>query len=185
MPLSEPIDHREPDNRYFPRWVASMPVTVRLQDVINEVEILSEEWIAYIHRRTGDIRAFSKEYEDWSDENAADAPEWQQEMYADVCVVRDAPDDYVALPGPLDFHEWTVMEEFCHGIEAPQLRNRMLAAIHGKGAFRRFGEMILDHGLRDRWFSHRNQALQEMVVAFLDEQGIPYKDDAAPENAAS
>ena len=40
-----------------------MPLPVKLRDVVDEMEIQSDEWKAYINRKTGELISISEEEE--------------------------------------------------------------------------------------------------------------------------
>jgi hypothetical protein len=51
-------------------------------------------------------------------------------------------DDYIALPGKFDIHEYAIIRDFCHSIDDDELRGLLLDKIRGAGAFRRFKNAI-------------------------------------------
>ena len=53
-------------------------------------------------------------------------------------------------------YKW--MEQFVAMVEDPALRERLLIAIDGKGAFRRFKDVLMAYGPeRERWFTFRSE----------------------------
>jgi hypothetical protein len=46
------------------------------------------------------------------------------------------------LPDRFDIHEWSIMEEFARGQDNDRIRQELLDAIHGAGAFRMFRSLI-------------------------------------------
>lgn len=153
-----------------------MPIPVLLKDVVEAIEPLSEEWLAYINRTTGEIVSFSSEAADaaeMSEQDDADAPDWMQE---ELSVAKEvlAADDYIPLPGKFDFHEYRVMERFCMSQKESGLRESLLKAIHGAGAFRRFKAAVHARGIAGSWYEYRDQALCDLAAAFLESAGIPF-----------
>jgi hypothetical protein len=65
------------------------------------------------------------------------------------------------------------MERFIATVEEPDLRHRLLAAIDGKGAFRRFKDALMNHPVdRERWFTFRAERLRSCMEAWLQAHGL-------------
>src|SRR5690606_28002552 len=60
------------------------------------------------------------------------------------------------------------MERFIPMVDEGDLRNRLAHAIDGKGAFRRFKDVLMAHGPeRERWFAFRSERLRVFMEAWL------------------
>jgi len=84
-------------------------------------------------------------------------------------------EDWLALPGKFDVHEWSIMEQFAHSIENERLRRDLLDAIHGPGAFRYFRDTIDRYGMKDAWFDYKALALEKIAIGWLEEHNIEYE----------
>src|SRR5437867_3355699 len=115
----------------------SPPVMVSLHDVVVEMDLLNDEWTAYLNRRTGELVTVTDDDARLAveDEEAADLPDWQQERLPKVREVLGS-DDFLVLPDKDEINEYGIMEDFCLGLEDPALRDALLGAIRGSGAFR-------------------------------------------------
>jgi hypothetical protein len=81
---------------------------------------------------------------------------------------RFAPID--AIPSRIQY-QW--LDEFIKSMEDDSLRGRMEAAINGKGAFRRFKDILLTlPDERRRWFEFRDIMMRKRIVDWVREQGI-------------
>jgi hypothetical protein len=59
-------------------------------------------------------------------------------------------------------------EQYRWMVEDPPLRDRLTAAIDGKGAFRRFKDVLMGFGPeRERWFAFRSERLRVFMEAWL------------------
>jgi len=151
-----------------------MSLPVRLKDVVDELDAPVRGWQAFVHRTTGEVVGFSEEDEALAEcGDAADVPGWQVEVLEMVRAVH-ASDDYVRLPDREDFDEYGVMKAFCYQQEDPGVQAELLDAIRGRGAFRRFRDLIRVRGLEQDWYAHRDEALRKLVADFLEEEGIPF-----------
>src|SRR5512138_3706057 len=65
------------------------------------------------------------------------------------------------------------MERFVGSVSDEQLRERLIISIDGKGAFRRFKDVLLAYPAeRERWFSYRADLLHWHIHNWLLERGI-------------
>lgn len=80
------------------------------------------------------------------------------------------------------------MERFIPMVDDPGLRERLAQAIDGKGAFRRFKDVLMSHGPeRERWFAFRSERLRVFMEAWLSAHALrpvprvtpPIQQDAA------
>ena len=153
-----------------------MPIPVRLKDVVDELEILPQDATACINKKTGEIVAGSEE--DWdavedTDSEIDDYPDWQKEIIEQLRVARES-EDFIELPSKFDVHELQIMQDFCCALNFAPLREDLLDAIRGRGAFRRFHEMTRCHGLEEAWQDFRWKSLEQIAIHFLDEHKIPW-----------
>ena len=75
-----------------------------------------------------------------------------------------------AIPSRIQY-QW--LDDFIRSIEEEPIRSRMEAAINGKGAFRRFKDILLTMPEeRRRWFEYRDQMMRQRIVEWVREQGI-------------
>lgn len=150
-----------------------MTLPVKLQDVIEAIEPLSEGWNARINARTGEIVCYTEEQVIGLEDGHVSA--W----FADHAPkVREAhtSKEFIGLPDRFGFHEYSVMERFAFSL-SPKVRDRVLAAMRGRRAFRGFKDVILREGVEDQWYGWRDQALKALAIDFLEAEGIPYVDE--------
>lgn len=138
---------------------------VRLSDVITSMKMPQEVGASYFNRRTGQVVFVSEDgdYEDGDYENSAD--------------VLDQEENLLPLPTEFDFHEYSVMEKFCYSIGDEEISRKLLQAIQGSGAFRRFKEGIHRYGIAERWYRYRDEALRAEAIDWCEAHDIPYTDD--------
>ncbi|HWQ70233.1 MAG TPA: UPF0158 family protein [Patescibacteria group bacterium] len=156
-------------------------VIVSLHDVVEEMDILNDGWTAYLNRRTGEFVTVTDEDRRLVEagEDSEDLPEWQRETLAKVREALES-DDCLALPGKFEIHEYRIMEHFSLGVEGAGVRETLLQAIRGRGAFRRFDEVIHEHRFAESWYTYRQQALEDIAVDWLEANGIAYSREKRP-----
>ena len=65
------------------------------------------------------------------------------------------------------------MERFIATVTEPDLRGRLVTAIDGKGAFRRFKDVLMSFPAdRERWFQFRTERLRACMEAWLEAHNI-------------
>ena len=96
-----------------------------------------------------------------------------------LATVRGDPQRYIAIEAIPSRIQYQWLAEFINSVTDEQAKGRMEAAINGKGAFRRFKDILLAMPEeRRRWFEYRDQMMRRRIVEWVQEQGIN------PSNAA-
>ena len=156
---------------------------VSLKAVAREMDVLNDEWTAYINRRTGELVTLNNEavgaVEDGVDED--DLPDGQADELPKIREVL-ASEDFLPLPSKFDIDEYEIMEQFCRQVEDAGTREDLLSAIQGTGAFRRFRSRVQHWGLLDGWYAFRERSLEDIAASWLEENGIEYTRETAAES---
>ena len=149
---------------------------VKLREVTNGMERVNEEWLAHIHRKTGEIVELPIELLGQAEDgDESDDSEFEPQDLEDAKrVIADA--DFIRLPRPETRDEYALMEEFVAGIKDENLRELFEVAIAGKGAFRRFKDTAHRKGFLDAWYAKKNASLEDTARAFLIENGIAFEE---------
>jgi len=152
---------------------------ISLQSVVNEMDVLDEEWTAYISKKTGELVTVTEEEANIVDAGGEDdefIPDWQRETLPKVREVLES-DDFVALPDKFEIHEYSIMERFCLSLSDEELQDELLYAIRGSGAFRRFKDAIYRKEIQDDWYRFRDESIKDIAIDFLESEGIAWQDD--------
>jgi hypothetical protein len=154
---------------------AIMKTLVSIKDVVDEMDVLSDEHSAFLNRHTGELVTLSREELSTAeeDDDIADYPEWQREMIIKAKEVIES-DDYLPLPSKFDIHEYHIMEEFCWSIADDKIRGTFLDKIKGQGAFRGFKDAIHMNEMEDEWYCFRQGELEKIAIDWLEANQIPY-----------
>jgi hypothetical protein len=88
--------------------------------------------------------------------------------------VRIASDgNYVRIDPVSSREQYRWMERFIPLVEEPELREKLTQAIDGKGAFRRFKDVLMAFATeRERWFTFRSERLRTFMEAWLATHSI-------------
>lgn len=155
----------------------------KLQDVPVDWEALEDafennapEVHSYLHVKTGEVLRVV--------DGIAD-PEMHSRIALDPNYMRIDP------VSSREQYRW--MERFIPMVSDPQIQARLTTAIDGKGAFRRFKDVLMSFATeRERWFAFRSERLRVFMEAWLSAHGLapvvrpiteqvaPPPEDAAP-----
>lgn len=153
-----------------------MSFPIKIQSIIEELEMQFEESQTFLNKNTGEI-VFVK-LEDLraaEDEEPFDhLPDWEQEDRKIAIDVVENFEDYLGLPTKYEVNEYEIMEEYCLSVSDQVIRNKLLGAINGKGAFRRFKEKIIDFGIEENWYSFRNNRFKEIAINWCKDNSIDF-----------
>ena len=92
--------------------------------------------------------------------------------------VSNNPDRYLRIDPASSREQYRWMERFVGAVQDLPLRERLLVAIDGKGAFRRFKDVLLAYPAeRERWFTYRAELLHWHIQQWLEQHEIVATND--------
>ncbi|WP_428911986.1 UPF0158 family protein [Niallia sp. Krafla_26] len=148
---------------------------VKLQHILQGIEMQSDETCSYLNLNTGEIVYVSQEALSIADEGEYEGlPEWQQAEVKIAFDIIDSIDKYVELPSQFEMNDYKIMERFCYSLSDVKIQDKLLHAIRGKGAFRRFKNIIDQIGLTKQWYEYRDVKYKEIAIAFCKLNSIDY-----------
>jgi hypothetical protein len=87
--------------------------------------------------------------------------------------VADDIDSYLRIDPASSREQYRWMERFVSSVADEPLRQRLIIAIDGKGAFRRFKDVLANYPAeRERWFSYRAELLHWHIHNWLADHGV-------------
>jgi hypothetical protein len=138
-------------------------VPVDWDDLEMALTVNPGEWTCHLDLRTGEVQMVPVG-------RCGDDGDWPSE--GEIEAGLDA--GHLVYVEPIDSSvEYGWMAEFAGTVRYARLRDRLELALAGRGAFRRFKDVLL-HFLaeRERWFAFRNERLHAAAREWLGEQGI-------------
>jgi len=153
-----------------------MPNTIRVQEIIDALQMQFDEQLQFLDLDSGEVEIVSKQVlnETEASDEMSDVPEWQEEEWELARRILST-DRFKKLPTQFEVHEWSIMEEFSHSVEAPRIREELLHAIHGSGAFRSFKDATRRHKIEKDWYAFRDEALRQIAIDWCEENGIAWE----------
>ncbi|MFT3880280.1 MAG: UPF0158 family protein [Gemmatales bacterium] len=152
-----------------------MPVS--LKELVGEWDLTSEMASLYLNKQTGELYMLREEdmlgFDDEDTDSEDDLHDWEREEREKRREIEGSK-DWVAVPSR-DTHEaYRVMERFCQEQDS-KLVELLMTAISGKGAFRRFKDVIHRHGLEKSWYAYQEACATEELKDWLEASGIEYE----------
>jgi hypothetical protein len=137
------------------------------------MELLGEGMHVFLNRQTGELYGGTDEQLAKAEEGDDDLLDWEVEIVHRLREVLESP-AWLELPRRDAREDHRTMEQFslerCQG----RVREELLSAIQGRGAFGRFKDAIHRRGLQEAWYAFRREALSEDVKSWLEAQGVAF-----------
>ncbi len=157
-----------------------MTKPAKLKDLADTLGMQFDESTTYYDCQTGElVFVTDEEMRAAEDEEPLDgAPDWEEDSVEIARqIAADAEGRFIPIPSKFDVDEYRIMEEFCYSVKDEAASNRLLHAIKGKGAFRRFKDTAYDLGIIEQWYAYRDEAFKEIAKEWCETHDIPYIDE--------
>ena len=99
--------------------------------------------------------------------------EINQELEEYIC----KSDDFIALPEKYEINDYEIMREFIYTLPNGRMQDNLLNAISGRGAFRRFREVLDDYGKTEKWYAYKEAAYEQIAREWAERYGIEIIED--------
>jgi hypothetical protein len=132
----------------------------------------------YLDTQTGEVCPVPEEWASMAEEDAdeCDVPAGdanREELEFARKILRNDDERYLYIEPGSTRDSYQVMEEFIPRVRDPRLRERLADAIGGKGAFRRFKDVLLSAPkVREEWFAFEANVKREWAREWLASVGI-------------
>jgi hypothetical protein len=168
---------------------------VNFDEIQKAMEDVSRDSFDYFFDyETGELITFSEEilnevkarlYEDDADEIEDDIeyiefdeipelPDWMEdEIELALEIIFDVRKRYFRIPERRSSLAFQTKAGFAGLIENPVLKEKLSAALNGKGAFRNFKDVLLDYPKeRKRWHGYNAKELKKEIIQWLNSIGV-------------
>ncbi len=153
---------------------------VKLEEIINALEIQNDTSMAFFNKITGEVRVIDEEEYRAAEEDKdlMGYPAWQRDVIKIAKDLIDNEDNYIYLPSKYDINEYEIMQNFCLSITDQRISYELYYSIKGGGAFRRFKDMIKRLRIEDDWYQYKDEAIKQIAVDWCNENGIIFTIDS-------
>jgi hypothetical protein len=164
---------------------------VDLEDLQMAFDNASYEMSHYLDLETGDVimeteesRQYAEELlDEWDPDGATDletflqeigTPDWMVDSVRESMRIEEGfGSRYIRVPQADSSEGYRDMELFAETVKDERLERQLWRALEGKGAFRRFKDVLLEYPQeRERWFKFKRDRLEQRVRDWLESEGI-------------
>lgn len=135
---------------------------VSLARIVAEIDMLGNEGTLYVNRETGEVFARTEFMED-----AGFDEETLESLEEDVAWVR--------VLSSHEINDFETMRRYTNRVAGPAASKELSEAMRGRGAYRRFRDVIHRRGLQKEWDEYREKRLADSVRFALQQHGIPFR----------
>jgi hypothetical protein len=153
-----------------------MSIKVKIKDIVEALEFQMDEYSTLLHIKTGIVVSVANHILGKAEDGEYDEVEDLDEEEKIAYDIVENWEDYESLPTPFDINEYEMIEGFCLTISNDVKKDRLLRAIQGKGAFRRFKDTAFDLGLIEDWYTYRENCYKQIAIEFCEELDLEYKE---------
>src|SRR5262249_18818790 len=133
-------------------------VPINWTDLETAFERNSPDTESFLDLRSGEVVTVSQGAIDYGEQRAK---------------VQAGGDGFLRIEPAASREQYKWMERFVAGGTGEALRKRSVIAIDGKGAFRRFKDVLLNYPAeRERWFSYRSDLLHWHMQKWLEKEKL-------------
>ncbi len=148
-------------------------IPINWTDLETAFERNSPDTESFLDTRTGEVVTVTEGAIDYTEQRAK---------------VQSGGEAFVRIEPAASREQYKWMERFVASVTDEPLRERLVIAIDGKGAFRRFKDVLLNYPAeRERWFTYRGDLLHWQIQQWMEREQIqpteppPWGEATAPE----
>ncbi len=124
----------------------------------------SPESCHYLDSETGEILLIMDDFDN------EESGKLSKEMEAN-------PGRYIEIPKAQSYEGYEDMADFADTVEDHNLQEKLAIALNGKGAFRRFKDVLFDYPKeREEWFEFKSKRLRQRIKEWLEDEGLEVQD---------
>ena len=134
---------------------------VKLSEIIDAIDFTDDSTSYYLDMKTGEIVMINDMIMDRSECEA----------------LSDQLDEHgcYELPDQHEIDDYGTMERFIATLTS-QAAGRLSRAISGRGAFRRFKDMVQEMGIEDQWYAFEEDAHRKLAIRWCEEYGLEWEE---------
>jgi hypothetical protein len=152
---------------------------VKLDDLVGEIELHIDDTFTFINTETGEVITLMREEIGAAEDEKPleNFPDWQREnIEKAISIIEDEDGVYVDFTIRDDYNEYEIIQDFIGTLEDEGIREEMYEATEGRGAFRRFKDGIIEHGVDKRWYKYKESKIKELVIEWCKEHDIEFQE---------
>ncbi|CAB1253061.1 MULTISPECIES: UPF0158 family protein [Clostridium] len=149
---------------------------VKMEDVLQAIELADDGGNCYYNKITGKIIYIDDETrrmaENYDEDDVERLLEWQLDDVKAAIDVEENWDNYISLPSKFDINEYDIMVQFCYSLDNDKISNKLLNALNGKGAFRRFKDAVIRFNVEKEWYKFKDDEFNKIALDWCSDNGL-------------
>jgi len=141
---------------------------VKLADLMEALDFQFDEQETLINITTGEIFFLRNEVLSIVENEETDYPEWMDLEIEQTKEYLKDPDNFIPAPDKDEVGEYGIMEQFAVSQENQGQKEKLLIALQGKGAFRRFKGTINFLGIEKQWYAFRDEKFKNFALEWCE-----------------
>ena len=134
---------------------------VKLDVILDAIEMADDNYTYFLDLETGESVFLADELITGLDNEGLDHE------------IEENPKRYLRLPTKFEIHEYHIMEEFIWTLKGKRA-DKLECAIRGRGAFRRFKDMVDRMGISQQWYDFQSEYYRKLAIEWCQEHGLEY-----------
>lgn len=134
---------------------------VRIDVILDAIEMADDSYTYFLDLETGDSVFLADELATGLDNEGLEDE------------IDENPGRYLRLPTKFEIHEYHIMEEFIQTLKGERA-DRLEYAIQGRGAFRRFKDMVGRMGISQQWYDFQAEYYRNLAIEWCRDHGLEY-----------
>jgi general stress protein 26 len=139
-------------------------VKIKLSELCDALEGQNDDSYNVFNKKTGEIHMIWDGMVDGEDD---------EELIEEL----EESEDYIDMPTKYDIHEYEIMRSFVYHLREGKFQDQLFRAISGRGAFRRFREVLEDFGQEDNWYKFRDARYEQIGREWAEHCGVEIEED--------
>ena len=135
---------------------------IKLEVVIDAIEMADDNYTYFLDLETGESVFLADELITGLDNEGLE-----------VEIEENYGTRYLRFPTKFDINEYHIMEEFIWTLEVEKA-NKLECAIQGRGAFRRFKDMVNRMGILQQWYNFQAEYYRKLAIEWCKENRLEY-----------
>lgn len=91
-------------------------------------------------------------------------------------LIDNNPERFMRFPTKFEIHDYSIMESFILSYSNSSLRDRLLSAIKGRGAFRKFKDLIIQFEIEEEWYKYQGTAYKKIAIRWCRDNDLEYEE---------
>ncbi|MDP3706180.1 MAG: UPF0158 family protein [Legionellaceae bacterium] len=145
---------------------------LKLSDLVDALECYFDEHRSFIDLKNNIVCLISDSALSCAENNDDNYPAWQHEEIQSAKAYLEDHSNFIALPSQYDVNEYDMMENFAFALDDEHQKEKLLIALRGKCAFRRFKDTACFLGIENDWYCYRDKQYKQFMLDWCETNDI-------------